>query len=440
MSSLLQPGYLFWDGIKYVTNSAVGPPGPSGNAVLVYRQGGTAKGNVYTSWTLLMLARSVAASTPMTIYIDTTFVPSGATLDVGSWSLGKNTTIEGYIDINVGNYPILQFTEGVQLLDASVFRNIKLIGVVSPITTTPCVTNSSFSSLDIEFDNVIVQAQSSVAVKPIFLLPGGTENFISSHGFTEFSSSDNPIFVDSGSPSEIIGIFNDFTTASDNTFQLTVSEIEIVMGTNCQVVLPQTRAVGRVFLIAGNFSNDWNSSSVGATLIKTDAANATWVNPLRILSPNVPTTYAYTSAPTGNFILAVLDITAVSSGNIVITFNFSSNGLASDFENFAAILYSNFTGVTGGTVVSTGLTESGNYSGGAGITLNGSPTNLGVVMRYFSAGTTNIGGGTFPINAQMSFTLSLTVGSRYGVVFPLTTASGTTTFSNVIMAISAIEV
>lgn len=439
MSGLLQPGYLFWDGIKYITNSAVGPPGPPGNAVLVYQQGGTAKGNIYTSWTILMLARTASASVPMTIYIDTTFVPTGATLDVGSWNLGKNTTIEGYINIDVGHYPILQFTEGVQLLDASVFRNIKLVGVTAPVTTAPCVTNSSFNSLDIEFDNVIVQAQNSVAVKPMFLLPGGTENIITSHGFTEFNSDGNPVFSDTGSASELLAIFSDFTTVSDNVFRLTVSEIEIVLGPSCQITFPQSQAVGVVPII-GNLSNNWTGTSAGATLVKTDAANATWTNPLRILSPNIPTAYAYTSAPTGNFILAALDITPTSSGNMVVAFNFSANGLASDFENFAAILYSNFSGVTGGTVASANLTESGNYSGGAGITLNGTPTNLGAPALCFYPGTTTIGSGIFPVNVQMSFPLALTVGSRYGITFILTTASGTTTFSNVKMAISAIEV
>lgn len=104
MGSILQPGYVRWDGFKYVLDPSVeivgpagaqgapgaaGSPGPqgatgspgsqgaAGNAALVYQPGGTpnpSEPNVYTSWTTLMGNRLNTPDVPMTIIIDDHFV------------------------------------------------------------------------------------------------------------------------------------------------------------------------------------------------------------------------------------------------------------------------------------------------------------------------------------------------------------------------------
>lgn len=93
MGSILQPGYVRWDGFKYVLDPTVeivgplgpagaagaagpaGASGPAGNAVLVYRPGGDGSDgdNVFTSWTGLWVVRSAQPAVPMTIVIDDSF-------------------------------------------------------------------------------------------------------------------------------------------------------------------------------------------------------------------------------------------------------------------------------------------------------------------------------------------------------------------------------
>jgi hypothetical protein len=124
MGSILQPGYVRWDGFKYVLDPSVeivgpagaqgqpgsagaagsqGPQGPQGNqgaqgnAALVYQPGGSpgpSEPNVYTSWTTLMANRLATPDVPMTIIIDDHFVAgNSSTTTISSASNGASLPV-----------------------------------------------------------------------------------------------------------------------------------------------------------------------------------------------------------------------------------------------------------------------------------------------------------------------------------------------------------
>jgi hypothetical protein len=125
MASILQPGFVYWDGFKYILTpgtGGIGPQGPagpagpngtSGSAVLVFQPGGTSISNVYTTWAALWAARTVdvkTIETPMTIIIDDSKV---------------NTTISS---LSNGH----SYSSGsVNVIDASKFQSPGTVGVAS---------------------------------------------------------------------------------------------------------------------------------------------------------------------------------------------------------------------------------------------------------------------------------------------------------------------
>lgn len=93
-----------------------GPPGPVGGAAFVFRPGGVAAGNVYTSWPALMAACD-ALPGPRQIAFDDSLlspcvVPSGAWLmrDV-VWTNGRGT--QSSLNVNIGGaMPVVLVQEG----------------------------------------------------------------------------------------------------------------------------------------------------------------------------------------------------------------------------------------------------------------------------------------------------------------------------------------
>lgn len=431
--------------VKTGASSATWSPSSIVSATFIYQPGGTAINNIYTSWTSLMADRATIPSTPATIYIDATFSASSTvTLDTGTWSLYKNTVIDGYINYHYNGatvFPIIQLTEGVQLLDPHSFKHIALVGVASPSTTTPCIINSMYPSLDVEFESVELQSQNTTPVKPIFKFPSGVINITVFNSYSVVISNGNPIFSDGGSPTTAEFIFNDLAQVTDNVLSFVAGSTPIVALASTGIfTYPQSQVAGTLNFLSGGLNTNWSTAPNGSTLVKTNAASASWVAPPAdpIVSPNTPAAYLYTSSPPAGFILAALDITPTKTGNILVTFEFFAYGTVSDTQIFEADLYSGFTGVSGGTVVSTGLTESGNYAGSGAITFNGGQALVGTIIKKFNNGTTNFG-GVFPVSQTITFPLTLTVGLRYGVVFTLTTTGGTASFTNVTMTASAIE-
>lgn len=243
MGSILQPGYLRWDGFKYVIDTGaeiVGPPGPpgingvpgaagaagadgapgpAGDASLIYQPGGTASGNVYTSWTALMTKRATTPEVPMTIYIDDTFV-SPAVIDTGTWELNKNTAIVGIrgpVPIVVNNsfsntaVPVgsaipcplnyLQIPAGALLLDPSSFSYLAIEMLNG--SGTWAMAPSTFTFLDLEIRDcwVIANGNNPTAIdlqrQAVINLYGNTIIFGDYYGnYYVFGSSNFSTFYD----------------------------------------------------------------------------------------------------------------------------------------------------------------------------------------------------------------------------------------------------
>lgn len=217
MGSILQPGFVYWDGFKYILTpgtGSVGPQGPagppgapgaSGNAVLVFRPGGVSSGNVYNTWTALWAARTQSAQTietPMTIVIDDSIqspaIPENAALG-HSYDLKRNTALVGYRNgADVGPVgmapggstvltpPVFQLPATFILLNSSYFEWLVMYGedTVGNIQMGTPYTTLDFVARDCHF----VGDQGF-----LFATPGGTMNFyggfLSDGNSTSFSFS-----------------------------------------------------------------------------------------------------------------------------------------------------------------------------------------------------------------------------------------------------------
>jgi hypothetical protein len=213
MGSILTPGYLRWDGFKYVLDPTVeivgppGPPGPSipgppgpagpagafGNAVLVYQPGGTASGNVYTTWASLWAARTQntqTIDTPMTIVIDDSF-QSPATIEAGSlgksYDLRKNTALIGYRLANnsvgalgIANTPSTVTTPPAFKLPATfILQNpsyFEWLVLNGEDTAGNFQVNAPYTTLDFVAKDVHFIGDTGY----LFETPGGTMNFYGS--------------------------------------------------------------------------------------------------------------------------------------------------------------------------------------------------------------------------------------------------------------------
>src|SRR5579885_1484681 len=189
MGSILTPGFVKWDGFKYVldptlqgpqgpagTNGAAGPAGPTGpqgpvgpagpagaSATVIYQPNGTANGNVYTTWANVFAARQ-AITGPCTIVIDDSLTSgAGANVTAGTWNLTKNTTLMGYkgTAVSVANplttigplftgLPILNIQDGAVLEDPFQFEYLKIVGQSATSTLYSIVPSAPTSPLSFD--------------------------------------------------------------------------------------------------------------------------------------------------------------------------------------------------------------------------------------------------------------------------------------------------
>lgn len=212
MAQILTPGFLKWDGFKFVLDDSVegepGPPGADGLSALIYRPGGVQAGNVYNSWTDLM-AKRVTIDSPISIIVDDSITE--AAVDVGIWNLGNNTTIVGYKGpVDHANLPILTIQDGAQLQNPSDFENIEIFG-----------NNNTFSSIVADGENNFVInvnarntvfATSNASSESLFLISEDSDDDTTMrHTFNLYGSSRIEKRVSSNVPV----IQNDTTTTVD---------------------------------------------------------------------------------------------------------------------------------------------------------------------------------------------------------------------------------
>lgn len=173
-----QDGYvLTWvnGSAQYQAKPASGGGGGGGapSTVLIMRDGGVASGNVYTSWTTLMAARGAIVG-PATIVVDYS-VTGSLTIPAGIWNLGGNTCVVGY-GLGYTEVPL-----GAQLLDASEFVNIGSLYLSSdggmsalaftylPFTSTPQLV----PHLDF-IDTHVISLTSPAGIKLAKIYPAST--------------------------------------------------------------------------------------------------------------------------------------------------------------------------------------------------------------------------------------------------------------------------
>jgi len=129
----VQGNALVWDGAKW---SPQRPPGDT----LVYRPGGVASGNVYTTWASLM-STYVSSEGPITIEIDDSIV-SPAVMPAGAYTIRPDTTFRGLRRPGLLTY--LQLADGVTL---SALPHVTDRLRITSLSSAPVLTTSAGSLL-----------------------------------------------------------------------------------------------------------------------------------------------------------------------------------------------------------------------------------------------------------------------------------------------------
>jgi hypothetical protein len=147
------------------------PPPPSQVAAptLVYRPGGVAEGNVFTTWPTLVAA-AVLIQGPKTVFVDTSVAPGDgqAHAIAGTWNLGPYVTFEGDPTATGADLGLV-FDDGAVL-----------------------------SFLPLSFDNLYVKSVSTSAVVTFAAPGGGKGDFLFLDGTTIILSTTTPAFVNTG--------------------------------------------------------------------------------------------------------------------------------------------------------------------------------------------------------------------------------------------------
>lgn len=157
MATILTPGFLKWDGFKFVLDDTIegepgppGPPGPpgAGGGAFIFRPGGVQENNVYTNWSDLMDARALLDG-PATIIIDDSL--DATEISEGTWELNRNTTITGYRGYEntetSGTMATLTISGSAQLVNPSEFESIIVIGNGSDVSSF--VNGGSFTTMNV---------------------------------------------------------------------------------------------------------------------------------------------------------------------------------------------------------------------------------------------------------------------------------------------------
>jgi Collagen triple helix repeat (20 copies). len=281
MSSILRPGYLRWDGQKFVLDpdvylqqGPIGPVGPAGaagaagpagapgaagaagaagpagaqgaagNATLVYQPGGnpgTSEPNVYTSWSTLMAKRYETRDVPMTIVIDDGYF-SPAPVDVGAWELGQNTAIVGArganplflsqafgtnppapVGTSVNYLPQLSLPTGAQLLDPTRFENLTIFSTGNAPFLPPIYSyTASVMALDVVNCWLLNLSTGLQLNSTLIAMQGGVINL---YGYTVVDGFNSNNYVITGPTILPIGsnfIFNLFDNSQITDFSISI--------------------------------------------------------------------------------------------------------------------------------------------------------------------------------------------------------------------------
>lgn len=212
MATILTPGFLKWDGFKFVLDDSIegepGPPGLDGLSALVYRPGGVQIGNVYSSWTDLM-AKRITIDSPLTIVIDNSI--QAAAVDAGVWNLGNNTAIAGYKGpVDHANLPVLTIPDGAQLQNPSDFENIEIFGNNNTFSSIVADGETNFV-MNVNARNTVF-ATSNASTFSLFLISeDGDDDTTMRHTFNLYGASR----IEKRVSSSIPVIQNDTTTTVD---------------------------------------------------------------------------------------------------------------------------------------------------------------------------------------------------------------------------------
>ena len=115
---------------------ATGPQGPVGYASFVYRPGGVAAGNVYTTWATLYAALSAVAG-PKTVAVDNSLAGGPATVPTGLYDLSEVTLQPG---TSLLNSPTLNFLNGAHLTASQLSISYGLIVTTDAAATSKTMT------------------------------------------------------------------------------------------------------------------------------------------------------------------------------------------------------------------------------------------------------------------------------------------------------------
>lgn len=270
MAQILTPGFLKWDGLKFVLDDTIegepGPPGPAGSSsIFIFRPGDVQHDNVYPVFEDLMTARSLVDG-PATIIIDDSI--DAAEISTGTWELNRNTSIVGYRGYEEtstsGIMATLTISGDAQLLNPSEFSNIIVIG--SGTSTASFVNDGDFATMNIVARNCkfwttgsqpLFQSSSSYADYHTFELYGTS---------TIIKNSDTPVIDATNGVNEIHLYDNanvDGYTLQTQSFGTLVFKVYSLTVTYDTLQPQDVNAVSVQFPNGNNLSNANKSISLG---------------------------------------------------------------------------------------------------------------------------------------------------------------------------------
>lgn len=252
MAQILTPGFLKWDGFKYVLDPDVegeqGPAGPAGAGSLIFRPGGVQTGNVYTTWTALMAARN-ASQGPITIIVDNSI--DAAEVGAGTWNLNRNTRIQGFKGPDIqDSLPILTIPDGAVLQNPCEFEDIIVIGNSS----TGCIIadGTTYLTLHVNAKNAIFATNNASSGALFELGDDNDDDTTLQHVFNLYGksriekreSSDIPVLRNSVSTNVEINLY-DSATLDGYTIEITGGSASLIinihsMGATFSINQPQT--------------------------------------------------------------------------------------------------------------------------------------------------------------------------------------------------------
>lgn len=272
---------------------ATGVAGPPGTNFVIYQPGGSAGGNIYTSWTSLITART-AISGPVVIIIDDSFT-SPALVDTGNWNLMKQTPIVGYLgEVSYSQLPILQIPNNAKLNNPTSFQNIKIIGDSS---SAPSVGSlSPYTTLDISANNSVFTTTGS-ANGPLFSLTSGYFNLDGYSQFKNINNTNGFAILSASSPSTDITIdLNDRSIIDGYSLLMTGSfnmNININSGSSFYDT-NQPSLTAPLNVKGANLINGFASALDGYILVKNGIGKTIWA-----IGGNGPTGAIGPTGPTG---------------------------------------------------------------------------------------------------------------------------------------------